>query len=372
CFPKRVTAAIEPCIVQTAWTDSSYNDTYHLYLENSWDKAMDKMPLTRRAWVVQELLLPPRVLYLNGRQLFWECYELAACETYPDGTPPNYRPRGVTKEAKWQAFISGRIQLDTTEEHSVSYLWAGIVAMYSKCELTYGTDKLVALSGVAKLMEQALDDEYCAGLWKSHLITELSWTGPSGIMNLPLRPSPYRAPSWSWASIDGYISVGDSYNKDPYKYLEALIDIIDCDIQTATADRTGAVVGGSLRVSGWLASIQLHADSKSGWRVFFDGKWWDFGGRFYISLDCSPSSLRMHCLPLFAYCTDSHRGNVYCLLLSPTGNANGQFQRIGVLYTDPGGLGIEDWTRFRGDIENEAWVQYEELCDNGKGIISIL
>jgi hypothetical protein len=38
------------------------------------------------------------------------------------------------------------------------------MTIYTRCHLTYGSDKLVALSGVAKIMAQVLDDEYCGSL----------------------------------------------------------------------------------------------------------------------------------------------------------------------------------------------------------------
>ncbi len=67
-------------------------------------------------------------------------------------------------------------------------LWKGITESYSKCNLICINDKLIALSGVAKLMEQALDDKYCAGLWRSHLIMDMSWRRDGG--DLKPRPTP--------------------------------------------------------------------------------------------------------------------------------------------------------------------------------------
>ncbi|KAH7119527.1 heterokaryon incompatibility protein-domain-containing protein [Dendryphion nanum] len=375
CFPKKVRSSAEPCIVQTAWTDS-YNDTYHLYHDDFWDHTLKNMPLTKRAWVVQELLLAPRVLHLNGKQLFWECYNLSACETYPGGTPPTSRLRWISGDTKWQAFNTSGTRLAAVNDMqhaktALSKLWVKIVEMYTKCDLTYTTDKLVALSGVAKLMEQALDDEYCAGLWKSRLVTELFWIGPSNKQALNLRPSPYCAPSWSWACLDGRISAGRPYEGGSYKTLKPLIDVHDCDIEITTSDRTGAVIGGSLQISGWIAFIQLHPDPESRWRIFFDGKWWKYGRDLYINLDCIVPFFQIHCLPLFI---DTHQLPTFhlaCLLLSPTGNLKGQFQRIGVLIASSGALGMKDWTGFR-DVANEAWIQYETSCGNKKYTISII
>ena len=376
CFPEKVPSLIEPCVVQTAWTDSK-NDTYHLYLDDFRDNTLKDMPLMKRAWVVQELLLAPRTLHLNGRQLFWECYDLSACETYPYGMPPTGRLSWVSRDKKWQAFNKIRARgfaVDSDNQHTktvLSELWVGIVDMYTKCDLTFTTDKLVALSGVAKLMEQGLDDTYCAGIWRSRLVTELFWIGPSNKQALALRPSPYRAPSWSWACLDGHISAGRPFTEESREYLVPLVDFIDCNISTTTDDRTGAVEEASLRISGWLASIQLHPDIETKWKIFFDGKWWKYGRDLYINLDCISSFSQVHCLPLFV---DTHQLPIFhlnCLLLSPTGHSNGQFQRVGVLIATSGALGIEDWKQFQ-HVANEVWVQYEARCGKDQYTISII
>jgi hypothetical protein len=86
CFPDQGPSIPKPCIIETSWTDTA-NDSYLLYHNEFRDHIIDDMPLSKRAWVLQELLLAPRVLYLTGAQLFWECYNFTACETYPGGIP---------------------------------------------------------------------------------------------------------------------------------------------------------------------------------------------------------------------------------------------------------------------------------------------
>lgn len=41
-----------------------------------------------RAWALQERLLSKRVLHLADKQMYWECNELKASETFPHGLPP--------------------------------------------------------------------------------------------------------------------------------------------------------------------------------------------------------------------------------------------------------------------------------------------
>jgi hypothetical protein len=327
CFPDRNTSLIKPCTIQTAWVDYQ-NDSYRLYHDTFWCDAFKDMPLMKRAWVVQELLLAPRILHLSGRQLLWECYDLDACESYPDGIPPNMEQRSMSRGAMWDAFNNAQrrsVAVDRGSERpskdDLWKLWTGIVETYTACKLTYTSDKLVALSGVAKLMEQAIDDQYCAGLWRKNLVTQLFWWSGCAEQQLRPRPKPYRAPSWSWVSLDGLISPA-FYEEDSYTKIETLINITGCEIKSTTGDATSVITGGTLRLSGWLASIQLRPNSQGEWSVFFNGTWWKKHPTIYINLDCKVPTLKLHCLPLFVDTHQSPEWNVSCLLLGPTGALN--------------------------------------------------
>ena len=83
--------------------------------------------------------------------------------------------------------------------------WNRIVQDYCKRPLTKEEDKLIAISGIAKVFQsRMLDDAYVAGLWYNSFPLGPLWkvSDPDSIT----RPASYRAPSWSWASIDGGIS----------------------------------------------------------------------------------------------------------------------------------------------------------------------
>jgi len=63
-----------------------------------------------------------------------------------------------------------------------------------------GFDRLPALAGLAKALAERTGDEYLAGIWKKGLIEGLLWYGEDDLLLTPT----YRAPSWSWASVDGF------------------------------------------------------------------------------------------------------------------------------------------------------------------------
>lgn len=53
--------------------------------------------------------------------------------------------------------------------------WIFVSIEYSKCTLTYETDALPAISGLARAFSKALYDTYLAGIWRNKLIPGLLW-----------------------------------------------------------------------------------------------------------------------------------------------------------------------------------------------------
>jgi hypothetical protein len=84
--------------------------------------------------------------------------------------------------------------------------WFEIVTGYSAGKLTYPKDKLVAISGAARLFAQRFGSTYLAGLWSQDLLRQLTWcTDPNSQGAEGGMPFNFRAPSWSWASIDKHV-----------------------------------------------------------------------------------------------------------------------------------------------------------------------
>ena len=375
CFPERSSSAIGPCTIQTAWTKHNHGQ-FLLYHHNFWDDSMKNMPLSKRAWVVQELLLAPRVLHLCGTQLFWECYELAACETYPSGVPSNMIHEWRTRELLWQCFRNTETQqqhvnrtVNPKTELILRRLWAQILRDYTQKQLTYPADKLIALSGIVLRMEHALGDQYCAGLWKRNMVVELAWTRNDGV-----RPSrrltEYRAPSWSWASVDGAISPVTWDKDEHHMTVRDVMRVIDIRMEYATNSPCGAVTEGCLRLSGSLATLQFLSVSDENKQFLFDGKW-RTRGTFQITFDCEPLTPQLHCFPLFIANYASIAWTAICLLLEPTGARKGQFRRVGWIRGRLPLMGIVDWEDF-GVIRNETWFEYEAIDGDGKYIVSII
>jgi hypothetical protein len=77
--------------------------------------------------------------------------------------------------------------------------------------LTIRSDKLLAVAGLANLVQRSHGGSYGAGLWKEDLHNELGWyvvgrqTGPDVPTEHSNRAVEYIAPSWSWASNEGCV-----------------------------------------------------------------------------------------------------------------------------------------------------------------------
>ncbi|MCJ1457346.1 hypothetical protein MMC28_007714 [Mycoblastus sanguinarius] len=225
-FNDRTPLIISPCNITSPWTGQ--NQTYHLIDLLFWFDNMSRAPLNSRAWVVQERLLAPRVLHYGQSQLLWERHELDACETYPRGVPPVLSSLHSNFEGLDPVIDGSRLRIASGSkadpQFNAHHLWNKIVTLYTISDLTRQGDILIALSGIAKRVEHILGDQYLAGLFKQFLPTQLLWhvdkRKPGN--GLPsVKPEMYRAPSWSWAAVDGAISVGGIDDK------EILIDIIE-------------------------------------------------------------------------------------------------------------------------------------------------
>jgi hypothetical protein len=82
--------------------------------------------------------------------------------------------------------------------------WCAKIASYSDCILTYGQDKLPTISGLAWALAPKIGSKYLAGLWENDLSRGLAWTRQGNpTLFYPMFLNTSRAPSWSWASIDG-------------------------------------------------------------------------------------------------------------------------------------------------------------------------
>ncbi|KAL9072173.1 MAG: hypothetical protein Q9161_003794 [Pseudevernia consocians] len=216
-------------------------------------------PLRSRAWVYQEGVLSKRSLSLTQGQLWWECRQTMACETYPLGMPFNLLPENQAARLRARKELSRHSQASGSSfsEHEIGrkyWRWYNSIEHYSECGLTQPTDKLVALSGVAQSyrnLNGLQDEDYIAGCWKSQLPYALCWRTIR--LKWTYRPPVYIAPSWSWASIEGALYYDFSAEEMEKVSTKSLCQIKDIKLHHVHAHyKTGPLRGGCIHVCGHI------------------------------------------------------------------------------------------------------------------------
>jgi hypothetical protein len=196
----------------------------------SWSRLRRVGPLYKRGWCFQESHLASRALHFAPGSLIFEC----RTHRRSDDTPPPY------------ALVSPGSLGEVTDDRK----WRLIVESYTSRKLSFGSDKLPAVSGVAALMPQAATSEYLAGLWSTSLLADLLWhvmptsNRSTTVMTYP--PGQQSAPSWSWASIDH----GIIWNR--LETFEPLASVIGWDCRAVGINRFGTVSSGSIKIRGRL------------------------------------------------------------------------------------------------------------------------
>lgn len=279
-------------------------------------KDLDGMPLMRRGWALQERILASRTLHFAKSQIFWECNELHACESLSTGFDYRGRPTKLdfSGDYTWQLVNN----------------WHQLIRGYSACNLSDSKDKLVAISGLAQAIRNELLGSYVAGLWRNGLEKQLGWYR---VGSLERRPVAYRAPTWSWASVNGESDFGSSHSSDG-----SLIRVHDVVVQNVTdEDIYGQVLSGTLSLSCELLLLvdivsPEHKSRRNECVIRMDGK--DFVSHFgpdSIEDDIPKDSLaiRVYLVPclLTAWCLTG-------LVLLPEGVMPGQYRRIGYFLID--------------------------------------
>jgi hypothetical protein len=87
------------------------------------------------------------------------------------------------------------------------YLWKTVVQQYTDRDLTVPDDRLDAIIGIVCELETLWRHECIYGLWKKWFIELLAWYKPNDERERTRHIE--RAPSWSWASLNGVVKYKD-------------------------------------------------------------------------------------------------------------------------------------------------------------------
>jgi hypothetical protein len=290
--------------------------SYNCVSSRMYENCLSSMPLMERGWALQERLLPPRTLHFTSTEVFWECHEKVACETFPEQFPTSL----ISAERFFKKKPMSRP------------MWSWIIERYSECQLTKTKDKLVAISGLARIVQEQTKDQYVAGMWRKDLELQLCWFKVASSWRGQIVIS-YRAPTWSWASLDCQVKL---WGQGPEPE-DVWIRVLDVQLQHLDSDPLGQLSMAQLRLSCfYLVDVgvkmrQLDSTNPSGREgVLIVGRkplncWISFDR---LADDESHKLQKAKAMPVCMYSAREATG----LLLEPTGKQRGQYQRIGWFY----------------------------------------
>jgi hypothetical protein len=303
-------------------------------------------------------LLSPRTVYFHTLEMVWDCKSKVRCECGHieyKAEPSSYS----------DSFYIRPNPVDTSI--NLANQWENVVTRYSRLKLTQKKDKLPALSGMAAVFAQHSHNDYVAGIWAQDLSRAVFWQSLSTPGRFWRRSSPYRAPTWSWASLDAFKR--DDQNVEtlceaPIRFAQNELKvhrsfrIISAKCESSTENVFGEVSNGDLVVEGaglapkrfltgpWANSVEFVPGNKQQ-AMSYD---LEFGGdgtsvrkkMFSFSLDfdfetgtagddVSPklvlSDLRFL---IISYKQESRVYKADCLILRPAGSNRNIFERIGM------------------------------------------
>ncbi|KAJ3541688.1 hypothetical protein NM208_g4492 [Fusarium decemcellulare] len=236
-------------------------NVFEIYTPEDISWAHRGQPLNTRAWVFQERLLSPRTLHFVSDRITWECDRSDRLTEYFRGGRDGARDLGFDT---WytERFSIGKIGY-------LHNFYASFVDPYTTRQLSHpNEDKLVAFAAVARRCSSWFGGEYCAGIFRNTMPWGLVWRGSKALGE----PSAYRAPSWSWASVDTRVMfelIGD-IRTDFAEVKDVSIQLVDQNnpfgqVKSASLTLTGPLVASERLVRPSSPEPEWNIDGPRGW-----------------------------------------------------------------------------------------------------------
>lgn len=315
-------------------------------------------PLNRRGWVLQEHLFARRTIHFAADQIYWECDKSFVGEdgvqvtNKADMIFPNRslllhilnNYKDVCRDPKLRKNKDDEMCI----ESDVFGIWAKLVSFYSTRSLTDERDKLPAVLSLMLEIESTIR----ISQWPIHFhqgclfgvpyleLECLLWRAQS---NQPLRrPQQFRAPTWSWASIDGAIEFLDLFIKGrpSFTFLDIWIPK-DSDLKIVSIrDYTppGMCSRESLLLEGVTLECSALASADTATRLEY--VYTPEGDRFDVNLTFdfpSRPPMKFWLIPAFIRWTDEPSPYYLCLIARSVATSTVQsistvFERVGSGY----------------------------------------
>lgn len=299
-------------------------------------------PLVHRGWAYQERLFSPRTLHYTSEQLFWECRECYLAEDslytqpYARGTIQGYTVSGRLRNLRHRT--PEQVVFETL------FQWyTYIIPAYTERLLSRSKDRLPAVSAIAKAIHETTGAEYHAGLWLHTSQYGLGWQ----VTEPATKPAEYRAPSYSWASLDAKVDWPvPIFGCDTPPIADFLV--LSHETSSSSHDLFGTVEAAHLDLYGQLKSavtVPIASDTADD-SNYENGELWEYGeggrrmtrieGRYPPKVILDEPKIGCHIeVKCFLLCSEQPEqpGDRYweswMLLLQPTGTKN-TYRRVGV------------------------------------------
>jgi len=392
-FYNRNVLALQPVTVEVADSLGIASGTYKILRNTVWEDLIDTSPIAQRAWIFQERCLSKRTLHFTRNELLWECQQMCCSEVFPKGLPvtvknateQEQRNNGVT--APPEAFKSEsrlllpapRTSFNKRMHHQRTGNWHSLVEMYTEGRQTYTSDKLLGISGLARQYmsrNRLRPSDYAAGLWRPSMPHSLLWRIHDG----GRRPGKYRAPSWTWASIDGRVALPAPSAASKQTCLE----VIDVSLNMKNNDPLGLCEDGNIKVRGFMGKGSLRR-TRDYWghcsfslisprgvgEVKFENAWFD---ERLPKLSDESAGIMVETLEIYLVPVIDVMDRVEGLILCAT-MKNGAFRRLGVFEIGNGNAQMgppevrgplqENWDRFKQVMKGDCeMMNFEERLDH--------
>jgi hypothetical protein len=349
--------------------------TFH-NTEISYMLAVDFSHLMTRAWAIQEKLLPTRTIHLGDRGALWDCRSSIGLQDLQKLETANI------DESRHITTLTSNLLKAT--KFGLSKKWEQVVYHYSSANLTVSRDKLPGLAGIAKLFSKYKRCQYLAGIWKDDTFdVHLCWCvfGP--------RPRPtWRAPTWSWASVDGLASF-HAYELPGLRSPRLVCaHTLEADVTRVSESEFGEVSDGWIRITcSYVVSGKIRGSHRQHKLEFcLDGSPCCpllFGPDCTDDIDVRTDEM-VFVLPFAATNLDTVQlasaaegQDIRGLVLQQTGRALGEFRRIGFFRCGTSTYGDEvvhgpvdgtadwdplNWNQFMCLIQEQGAVTAKEVC----------
>lgn len=315
---------------------------------------LDDEPLSKRGWALQERYLPPRILHFASKQMHWECCGHFLGEDgfrmpgrlssiYEDARPPDSAMNNQSSKLFPSLFRGPD-------------LWYYILQSYCRRNLSKSSDKLPALSGIARIIEERTGDKFVAGLWRGSLLEGMLWSCGVGDRNGCQTPSKYRAPSWSWASIDGWFTNTGLKEEYKRKWTE-LANILDVHVELKGDNPYGEIKSAWVKIRAPLELLSIIKEKETDVEIVHNllsrvktkaGN--SLGSPLFFDTVQSKEALK---LPLYALVLvqgprtsmiDDSGGDAYhSIVVTPVDGKKNHYRRVARLTQNKEDMGDCDW-----------------------------